>query len=144
MDLSIASAAKGLADGVMGGLDELFTSDEEREAANLKIQTLMTQPHIMQAAANIKEASHPNWFVAGWRPGLGWVCVAGLAWSFVLRPFTEFGMAAYASLAEEPDVMALIERLPDLDAGQLMTLVFALLGLAGSRAFEKAKGVSRG
>ena len=43
----------GIVDGLAKGLDELFTSDEEREAAKLKLATLMQQPHILQAVANI-------------------------------------------------------------------------------------------
>ena len=46
----------GIVEGLTNGLDELFTSDEEREAAKLKLQTLMQQPHILQAVANIEGA----------------------------------------------------------------------------------------
>ena len=31
----------GIVEGLASGLDELFTSDEEREAAKLKLMTLM-------------------------------------------------------------------------------------------------------
>ena len=53
-----------LADSVMSGLDGLFTSDDERSAAALKIQTLMAQPHMMQAQANIESATNQFVFLA--------------------------------------------------------------------------------
>ena len=74
-----------LADSVMGGLDGLFTSDEEREAAALKIQALMMQPHMMQAQANIEAAKNTNWFVAGGRPSLLWICAIALFYNWIIK-----------------------------------------------------------
>ena len=70
----------GVVDGLFKGLDSLFTSDEEREKARLAMQIELQKPHTMQALANIHEAQHPNWFVAGWRPALGWLCVGILGY----------------------------------------------------------------
>ena len=77
----------GIVEGLASGLDELFTSDEEREAAKLKLMTLMQQPHILQAAANIEGAKHRSVFVAGWRPAIGWIAACGLAYEFLILPF---------------------------------------------------------
>lgn len=119
--------------GLAGGLDELFTSDEERDAAKLKLQTLMQQPHILQAVANIEGAKHRSIFVAGWRPAIGWVAALGLGYQYLVLPFAGL-INAYLKLPAE---------LPDLESDQLMTLVLALLGLGGMRTFEKFKGVSK-
>lgn len=119
--------------GLAGGLDELFTSDEEREAAKLKLQTLMQQPHILQAVANIEGAKHRSIFVAGWRPAIGWVAALGLGYQYLVLPFAGL-INSYLKLPAE---------LPDLESDQLMTLVLALLGLGGMRTFEKFKGVSK-
>jgi len=123
----------GIVEGLAIGLDELFTSDEEREAAKLKLQTLMQQPHILQAVANIEGAKHRSVFVAGWRPAIGWVAALGLAYQYLVLPFAGL-INAYLKLPAE---------LPDLESDQLMTLVLALLGLGGMRTFEKFKGVSK-
>ena len=123
----------GIVDGLAKGLDELFTSDEEREAAKLKLATLMQQPHILQAAANIEGAKHRSVFVAGWRPAIGWVAALGLGYQFLVLPFAGL-INAYAKLPVE---------LPSLAAEQLMSLVMALLGLGGMRTFEKYKGASK-
>eukprot|EP00918_Siedleckia_nematoides_P084604 GHVU01185868.1.p1 GENE.GHVU01185868.1~~GHVU01185868.1.p1 ORF type:complete len:131 (-),score=7.82 GHVU01185868.1:42-434(-) len=123
----------GIVDGLAKGLDELFTSDEEREAAKLKLATLMQQPHILQAVANIEGAKHRSVFVAGWRPCIGWVAALGLGYQFLVLPFAGL-INAYLKLPAE---------LPQLQAEQLMTLVLSLLGLGGMRTFEKYKGAAK-
>jgi hypothetical protein len=121
-----------IAEEVMGGLDDLFTSDEERINATAKLKSIMQKPHILQAMANIQEAKHKSVFVAGWRPAIGWVCVIGLAYQFLLLPFVTL-IAAFLA----PEVIV-----PSLDAGVLMTLVLSLLGLGGYRTYEKKIGVA--
>ena len=123
----------GIVDGLAKGLDELFTSEEEREAAKLKLATLMQQPHMLQAVANIEGAKHRSIFVAGWRPCIGWVAALGLGYQFLVLPFAGL-INAYLKLPAE---------LPQLQAEQLMTLVLSLLGLGGMRTFEKYKGAAK-
>ena len=119
--------------GITNGLDELFTSEEEREAAKLKIMTMMQQPHILQAVANIEGAKHRSIFVAGWRPAIGWVAALGVGYQYLILPFAGL-INAYADLPAD---------LPDLQSEQLMSLVLALLGLGGMRTFEKYTGVAK-
>ena len=123
----------GIAEGVMKGLDELFTSDEEKAQATLKMTALLQQPHMLQAMANIEEAKHKSVFVAGWRPALGWVCATGLAYQFLVLPFAGL-INAYMPLPAE---------LPAIQAAELTTLVMAMLGLGGLRTYEKAKGLTQ-
>ena len=123
----------GIVDGLAKGLDDLFTSDEEREAAKLKLATLMQQPHMLQAVANIEGAKHRSIFVAGWRPAIGWIAALGLGYQFLILPFAGL-INAYAQLPAE---------LPNLAGEQLMTLVLSLLGLGGMHTFEKYKGASK-
>lgn len=124
----------GLAEGIAKGLDELFTSDEEREAAKLKLMQTMQQPHILQAMTNIEEAKHRSVFVAGWRPAIGWTAALGLAYQFLVYPFAGL-INAYTATEEL--------TLPVLQGEQLMTLTLALLGLGGMRSFEKLKGLTQ-
>lgn len=123
----------GIVEGLANGLDELFTSEEERAAAKLKLQALMQQPHILQAVANIEGAKHRSIFVAGWRPAIGWVAALGLGYQYLVLPFAGL-INAYLKLPAD---------LPNLESDQLMTLVLALLGLGGMRTYEKFKGVSK-
>ncbi len=123
----------GIAEGVMEGLDDLFTSDEEKAVANLKVQEVLQKPHVLQAMANIEEAKHKSVFVAGWRPAIGWVCAVGLGYQFLILPFAGLINAYYVLPAE----------LPAIEAAELTTLVMALLGLGGLRSYEKTKGLTR-
>ena len=121
----------GIAEGVMNGLDDLFTSDEEKAAAKLRMETLLQKPHILQALANIEEAKHRSVFVAGWRPAIGWVAAIGLGYQFLILPFAGL-INSFLSTPVE---------LPAIQAAELMTLTISLLGLGGLRTFEKIKGV---
>jgi len=111
----------------------MFTSDEEREQAKLQVMAQMQKPHILQALTNLKEAEHPNWFVAGWRPAIGWVCATGLAYQFLIFPFASH-LAFFMDYTGE---------LPSLAGDMLMTMTISLLGLGGLRTFEKTQGIAR-
>jgi len=123
----------GIAGSVMEGLDDLFTSDEEKANATLKMTELLQKPHNLQAMANIEGAKHSSVFVAGWRPAIGWVCAIGLGYQFLILPFAGLINAFYALPAE----------LPAIQAAELSTLVMSLLGLGGLRSYEKAKGLTK-
>jgi len=127
-----------LAGSVMDGLDGLFTSDEEREAAALKIQTLMAQPHMMQAQANIEAAKNTNWFVAGGRPSLLWVCAIALFYNWLIKDMIVIGIVTFSNNAAE-----IVPLLPSIDGAEVTGLVTALLGLGALRTWEKTKGVHR-
>jgi len=133
-----------ISDSIFNGLDSLFTSDEEKKAAKLKMRELMQQPHILQAMANIEEAKHASVFVAGWRPGLGWLCVACLAWAWIIRDFFIMGLTIAGSYISDLDqTKEIINMLPTINAQDLLTLTMALLGLGGLRTYEATKGVKR-
>ncbi len=85
-----------------------------------------------QIAVNQQEAAHSSIFVSGWRPAIGWVCVVGLGYEFILRPL----LAWYSSFVE-------IGIPPALDTGDLMTLLLGMLGLGGFRTYEKLRGAAR-
>ena len=123
----------GIAGSVIEGLDDLFTSDEEKATATLKMTELLQKPHNLQAMANIEGAKHSSVFVAGWRPAIGWVCAIGLGYQFLILPFAGLINAFYALPAE----------LPAIQAAELSTLVMSLLGLGGLRSYEKAKGLTK-
>lgn len=123
----------GIAGSVMDGLDDLFTSDEERANARLKLTEALQKPHNLQAMANIESAKHASVWVAGWRPAIGWVCAIGLFYQFLILPFAGLINAYFALPAE----------LPAIASAELTTLVMSLLGLGGLRSFEKAKGLTK-
>ena len=108
-----------------------------RQAAELQMQADMlkfaAEQGAQQAEINKVEAASPNWFVAGWRPAIGWVCAGAFAWNYV-----GFPMASWAVAVSGYDV----PLAPVLD-NSLMELTLGMLGLGAMRSFDKFKGVAR-
>lgn len=140
-----AQVASSVAGEVVKGLDNLFTSEEERAAAKYKLQELMMQPQLLQSVINLAEAAHPSVFVAGWRPFIGWICAAGIAWEFIGRPMWAtlfvFGAALFPGSAE--NLIHASNALPSLDMVQILGLTTSMLGVTIARSVEKLKGVAR-
>jgi hypothetical protein len=100
---------------LFGLIDSLFTTDEERANAKLKV-------------------------LEGWRPFIGWVCGAAFAYSFLIQPFFAFiSWAAFAYSGEELP----LSTLPVLDLAMMMPVLMGMLGLGGLRTFEKHSGVNK-
>ena len=140
----VTAGITSIASQLVGALDGLFTSDDERNKATFKIQELLMQPQILQAITNIKAAEHPDLFVAGARPALMWICALGFGWEFLLRPLLGAGITIASLWGGNPELLVLTAaELPSLDIEQLLGLTLAMLGLAGYRTLEKKAGVSR-
>ena len=145
VDVGVGDVAKA----VMGGLDDLFTSDEERAKAELKIVEELNKPHIMQAMINLQEAKHPSMWVSGWRPALGWLMAVLLAYSWIGRDVIIILLEIYQPVTMIDDGQgntypySIADKLPEVDTGMLMTLTLAMLGLGATHMAEKIKGVAR-
>ena len=118
-------------------LDKVIPDNNAKEKAKADIEKALidnsAQINLAQAETNKIEANHRSVFIAGWRPFLGWVCGIGFAWIFVLNPILQWGLALYG----------INSVLPQLQTDVLMELTIALLGLAGLRSWEKAKGITK-
>lgn len=135
MSLDPVTAGLGLLDTFIGK----FVKDKDLAAklladANSQEMAGEINARLGQIEINKVEAAHHSLFVSGWRPGVGWVCVAALAYQFVLSPILCF--AAVVAMDSPPEF-------PVLDAGQLTSILFSMLGLGTLRTWEKAKGVAR-
>lgn len=71
-------------------------------------------------------------YSANWRPSVGWVCVLGLLWQFVIAP-----VLTWAALFNGKTFVA-----PPLDTTNLIALLVPLLGMGVLRTVEKVQGVS--
>ena len=87
---------------------------------------------LAQIGVNQEEAKSTNWFVAGWRPAVGWVCTSGLVYQFVVQPILTWLSLNFGIIAP-----------PVVDTGTLMTMLMGLLGLGTMRTYEKFKEVAR-
>ena len=83
-----------------------------------------------QLEVNKAEAT-TDMFRGGWRPAVGWTCVFGLAYQFVLQPVLPWLVALFG---------AQVPPLPAIDNETLMVLLTGMLGLGGLRTIERVKG----
>ena len=129
---------KGALGPIIDGFLKLIPDKNAREAAKEKMEAemLVAMTSLVQGQLdiNMKEAEHHSTFVAGWRPGIGWICGAALAWNFVLQP-----IVSWVAFVSGVDLVSM----PTLDTGELTTILLGMLGLGGLRTYEKTLGVHR-
>lgn len=124
-------------------LDRVLPDKQAAAAANLELLKLAQSGELAILDADVKlavgqleinrvEAANPSIFVSGWRPFIGWVGGFALVYQFVGRP-----LLAWTSAANGWTVP------PELDMGDLITIVGGMLGLGSLRTVEKIKGVAR-
>ena len=143
MDLiGIGSIIEGV--GKVAG--DLITTDKERlqmaleeRKLDLEEKKIDQATDLAQVEVNKIEAASSSFFVAGWRPAVGWVGVLGLAYQFLGYPLMQWCWAFGQSYDIIPKGL---NPPPDLQVEQLMTLLAGLLGFGGMRSFEKHKGVA--
>jgi hypothetical protein len=130
MNLDITGV--GAVAGFLGKIvDKIFP--DAGQADKIKAELILAQQSgdlqlaLGQLAINKAEADSTNWFVAGWRPYIGWVCGTGLAYSFLIFPLLH----------------VLLPSLQSLDANTLLTCLGGLLGMGSLRTVEKIKDVAR-
>jgi hypothetical protein len=129
VDVNIEGAAKE----IMGGLDKLFTSDQERMDAQAKIMEIMQRPGLLMGQTTLSESQSADPFKSRWRPAIGWIGVVGLGLQFIMFPLIRMVGALFGTGVV----------LPELDITSLMALVMALLGVGGYRSLEKKWGLTQ-
>ena len=119
-------------------LDKIIPDPQAKAQAQLELAKLHQNGALAELAAetqlasgqleiNKTEAASGSLFVAGWRPAVGWLCCASLAYQFIVRPLLiTWGKPA-----------------PGLEVGDLLTILLGMLGLGGLRTKEKLAGVAR-
>lgn len=116
-------------------LDKVIPDKDAREKAQAELLKAAQDQDFQLALAQIKvneeEAKSDNIFKSGWRPAIGWICVFGLAYNFVIYNLLLWLVATFSLNITPPALMSDI----------LMELVFAMLGLGSLRTFEKVKGI---
>jgi len=81
----------------------------------------------VQTKINEAEATHRTVFVAGWRPFIGWVCGLGLLYAVFIEPLLRFVFTVNGWEIE----------FPKIDTTITMQVLFGMLGLVGTRSYEK-------
>ena len=119
--------------------DPAMQAEEERKLLEMKQRGDLAElnAHIQlitgQLDINKVEAAHKSIFVAGWRPGVGWVCALGLLYASFLEPLMRF-IASLSGYTGE---------FPLIDTTLTMQVLLGMLGLVAARTREKEKGVHK-
>ena len=135
---------------IFGGItelaDDLITTDEERLKIAIEQRKIDASLLQGQIATNLEEAKHPSIFVAGWRPGLGWVATISFGLLYIPRALvmTTIWTIQCVTIMQAwqhgtpPPVLPIF---PDLGVTDVIGLLMALLGMAGIRSYDKTKDV---
>jgi hypothetical protein len=124
-------------------LDKIIPDPQAAADAKLKALELAQRGELAALDADMRLAlgqlevnkveAGTDMFRGGWRPAVGWCCVAGLVYQFLLQPILPW-FAALLGFVVPP--------LPAIDNETLLVLLTGMLGLGGLRTFEKVKGRS--
>jgi hypothetical protein len=118
---------------------DLITTDKEKMQLEIENRKLDQAIDIAQIQVNKEEAKSSSLFVSGWRPAVGWIGAAALAYQFLAYPLLGWGWKWLQAMNYVPAEMS---PPPLLDAEQLWVMLSGILGIAGMRTFEKQKGVA--
>jgi len=122
-------------------VDKFFPDPAQAEQAKLKLLEMQQTGELAQLAAatdlaklqiqtNLEEAKSTNWFVAGWRPFVGWICGAGLAYVAIFEPIARFVAKVFFNYAGD---------FPVINTDLTMQVLMGVLGLGAMRSVEKVK-----
>lgn len=103
---------------------------ELQQAGEFKELDAALQINLAQIEVNKAEASSGNAFASSWRPLAGYVCVLGLSYQFLLQPLC----AWLSGVQGWPPP-------PQLDMGDLLTILGGMLGMSAMRTKERLSGV---
>lgn len=122
------SGVAGVTKSLGEAIDNLVTSDDEKLSRAEAMARIKQEYDRMQVEINKIDAQSKNIFQSGWRPFIGWTCGLSIAYSYLIAPLLHqiFGLSV-----------------TEINVGELLTLVLAMLGMSGTRTFEKMKGVNK-
>ncbi len=130
----IRQAMGPVLDGILRFIPDKNKRAEAQEQFEQQMLAALTGLVQGQLEINKQEAKHQSIFVAGWRPGVGWICASALGWNYILQP-----IISWIAVANGFDLAAA----PQLDTAELTTILLGMLGLGGLRTYEKRLGVAR-
>lgn len=114
-------------------IDKVFSrfipDPEARTKAVQETLGMLMTADLAQVEVN-KEEAKAGAFRGGWRPMIGWVCAAALAFQYLFVPLATWVATMTGNYFPPP---------PSLDS-MLWELMFGMLGMGALRSFDKIKG----
>lgn len=136
----VGSAANSIREAITGKLDA--DGQAQFDLAYQKLTQILQEGQI---SINLADAQSGSNFRGGWRPAIGWVCAISLGSYYIPQPLVATALwtiQCVAVMFAAPDITKVV--LPSyptmLNFEQIMGLTLSMLGLAGMRSFDKAKG----
>lgn len=123
-------------------LDKFLPDPKVAAEAKLQAMEMAQKGELAQLDADVKamvgqleinkqEAASTSWFVAGWRPFIGWICGLGLGYVAIVEPLARFVAQVWFGYKGP---------FPVIDTSLTMQVMLGLLGLGAMRSVEKVKG----
>lgn len=122
-------------------LDKILPDPQAAAEAKLKALELAQKGDLAQLDAELRLAlaqtevnkveAGTDLFRGGWRPAVGWACVAGLVYQFLFQPLLPWVVALFGGK---------VPPLPAIDNDTLLVLLTGMLGLSSLRTIERVKG----
>jgi hypothetical protein len=116
-------------------LDKILPDTEKAAEAKARLIEMQMNGELQQLAGqleiNKEEAKSTSWFVAGWRPFIGWICGASLGYVALIEPMARFAAAVGWGYSG---------AFPAIDTTMTMQVLLGMLGLGVMRSTEKIKG----
>lgn len=124
-------------------LDKIFPDQQAKQAAQLQILQMTQagefkdldvslQSDLAQDKINEIEAQSASFWKSGARPAVLWLCVLGLAYSFLALPLLTWASNAFWHCPVPPA----------LDMATVTMLISSLLGISTQRHLERKAGVA--
>ena len=123
-------------------LDKFLPDPKVAAEAKLQAMEMAQKGELAQLDADVKamvgqleinkqEAVSTSWFVAGWRPFIGWICGLGLGYVALVEPLARFVATVWFDYKGP---------FPVIDTSLTMQVLLGMLGLGAMRSVEKVKG----
>jgi hypothetical protein len=123
--------------------DKVIPDPQAQADAKLKVMEMAQRGELAVLDADLKLAlgqlevnkveAGTDMFRGGWRPAVGWTCVFGLVYQFLMQPLLPWIVTVAGGH---------VPPLPAIDNETLMLLLTGMLGLGGMRSWEKLKRVA--
>ena len=90
--------------GIAGSVLNKFVADKNlKMKLEHELKTQLQTANLAQIEVNKVEAASKNWFVAGWRPSVGWGCSVAMMVHFIVLPVGEWIAALSGVKVDMPE-----------------------------------------